>query len=191
MKIDKSLNLVIPVSRDDGSTIYVHAAPIEPEVFTRYFLVIAKTFAAIYGEGLGPIAGPRVAAKLLKKIATDMGAWDGPEGVEVGLVNAINRLANVLVPTANGWETLPYHDAFRQGTIGAEDASEIGNALAFFTVAYSMHRREERRSILEGASKIWGSQITSSNCSEFASSLPKSTATASSGATAAASSVAR
>jgi hypothetical protein len=191
MRINKALNLVIPVDRDDGSTIYVHATPIEPEVFDRYFLVISKTFAAIYSEGLGPIAGPRVAAKLLKKVAIDAGQWDGPEGVEVGLVNEIHRLANVLVPSPNGWQTVPYHDAYSQKLIDAEDLSEISNALAFFTVAFSMHRREERRSILEGASKIWGSQITSSNCSEFASSLPKLTATANSGGTAAVSSVAR
>ena len=76
MKIDKKLNLVIPIETDDG-TLYVHSMPIRREIFDTYFLVLSKTFAAIHGEGLGEIAGPRVAALILKKIAMDTGMWEG------------------------------------------------------------------------------------------------------------------
>ena len=63
MHINRKLNLVIPIERADGSQIFTHSTPISAEVFDKYFLVIAKTFSAIYSEGLGPLGGPRVAAR--------------------------------------------------------------------------------------------------------------------------------
>ena len=48
MKIDKKLNLIVPVYGDDEKTIrcYVHSTPISRETFERYFLIIGQTFGA-------------------------------------------------------------------------------------------------------------------------------------------------
>jgi hypothetical protein len=185
MRIDKRLNLVIPVERADGAMIYVHSTPISVEVFDTYFLVIAKTFGAIYSEGLGVIAGPRVADKLLRKVAQDMGAWEGAGGVRDGLVAEMRRLSNVLSPGAQGWEMLPFDDAKARGVIDAADAAEIEAAITFFTVASAMHRRTDQADILGSAMSLWGARIESLSCTELMNSLRTSTVAASSGATAA------
>lgn len=182
MRIDRRLNFVIPIDQD-GKTLYVHAMPISREVFERYAIVIAKTFAAIYNEGLGILAGPRVAAHVLKKIAVASGEWDGDGGVARGLMAEIRRLANVLLPGPKGWETVPLEDAIRREMIDPDDASEVENAIVFFCVASSMHKRAELKVVLDGASKFWGARVESLNCTEFAASLPMSTAGASTGAT--------
>ena len=186
MNIDRKLNLVVPIYgapktvKDpatgeekvvDNVVAYVHAAPISPEVFDKYFMTIGKTFAAIYGGGLGLFAGPRLAGKLLKKIAVEAGEWEGEGGVERGLIAEIRRLANVIVPGPKGWETVPFDGAAARGQISAEDAAEVENSLAFFTVACSMHRRNEVEGVLAIVSEIWGAQTSSLNCTAFAASL--------------------
>ena len=180
MKLNPQLNLVIPIEQDTG-IVYIHATPPSTEVFDRYFLPISKTFAEIYNSGLGITAGPRVAAKYLKKVSVEMGAWDGASGVEAGLVNEIRRLANVI---GTGGEVIPFQDAVDKKLIDAEDLDEVENALSFFCVASLMHLRRERRPVLEGAAALWGAQITSLDCMAFRDSLRTSTAAESTGATA-------
>src|SRR3954465_11092498 len=94
LRIDKRLNLVIPIETSIG-TVFVHSCPIRREIFEKYFLIISKTFAAIYSEGLNVIAGPRVALMMLKQIAINANAWEGNDGVESGLLNEIRRITNV------------------------------------------------------------------------------------------------
>src|SRR5271154_5947554 len=114
MRLDRKLNLIIPIVRDDKSNIFVHSTPLSSEVFDTYFLVIAKTFSAIYAEGLGIIAGPRVADKMLRKVAKDMGVWDTKGGVQDGLIAEMHRLTNVVCAGKRGWEALPFADAQTQ-----------------------------------------------------------------------------
>lgn len=186
MKLDRKLNMVIPVERDDGVT-YVHAAPISRDTFERYFMVLGKTFTAIYSQGLGTMSGPRVAGLLLKKIAEDMGEWDGPSGAKAGLVADIRRLANVIMPGPSGWGMVPLQEALDHGALSPDDAAEVENAITFFIVASAMHRRVELLPVLDGALKMWGAQVSSLNCTDFMNSLPTSTETASTGAKATAS----
>lgn len=183
MRISRRLNLVLPVDTERGE-IYVHSTPISREVFERHFLVLSKTFAAIYQEGLTVTAGPRVAALMLRQIATDMGVWEGPDGVENGLVAEIRRLTNVITPKEEGgYQILPYHDALRQKLLDADDVSEIEGVLSFFTVVSQMHRPNDLVTILAGMGSLWGVQTTLSNSTEFASSLPISTTAATTGET--------
>ncbi len=183
MQIDKNtLNLVMPIERGDGSIVHVYAIPISRAVFERYYMVMAKAFNTIYSGGLGIMSGPRVAAMIIKDTAIEMNVWDGPEGVERGLMQEIRRLTNVLVLGANGWETIPIHEAVAKGHIDEDDMSEVENALAFFSVASHMHRKADRRGILDGASRLWGARLESLSCSEYCASLSKSTAIANSAA---------
>jgi len=182
MRLDKKLNLVFPVETDAG-TIYVHSTPISREVFERYFLVVSKAFAAIYGEGLQLIAGPRVAYLMLKKIAEDRGEWDGADGVHNGLIAEIRRLTNVVVSTDRGWRPIPYHIAVEHGQLDEQDVAEVEGMLCFFTCASAMHLRSQLTAILAGMTSLWGAQTTSLTCTEYAASLTTSTVTASSGAT--------
>lgn len=174
MRIDKKLNLVIPVETNTG-TLYIHAIPLLRNVFEKYFLVISKTFAALYNEGLGPTAGPRIAAMMLRDVATRMNVWDGPEGVALGLMSEIRRTSQALILGDKGWETIPLQEALDKKLITDEEAGEVENILVFFTVVSAMHRKTELPAILTLASELWGAQTTSSSATEFSNSLPKST----------------
>ena len=180
MRISQKLNIVIPLDTD-GGTIYVHSAPVSREVFERYYLVLGRTFSAIYRQGLEIMSGPRVAMLLLKDQARQMGV---EEDVQRGLVNEIRRLTNVVVQTPDrGWETLPLDTAISRQMIDADDASEVDNALAFFTVVSTMHRREDQQTILDGVRSLWGAETTSLNSTEYADFLRTSTADATSATT--------
>ena len=167
MKLNQSLNLVIPIEQD-GGTIYVHATPPSAEVFDRYFLPISKTFAEIYNSGLGITAGPRVAAKYLRKISMEMGVWEGTNGVEAGLVNEIRRLANVI---GIDGQIIPLQDIINKKELDKDNLDEVENALSFFSVASVMHLKKERGPVLNGAAALWGAQITSLDCTAFRDSL--------------------
>lgn len=183
MEINKKLNLVIPVG---GA--YVHSTPISQEAFARYYLVIGQTFAQIYSKGLNSSAGPRLALYLLRDAARDLGG-DNEElraaslaDVENGLIAEIVRLSNWVSLTPNGWATIPLYEALSGKLLDDESRDEVLNTIVFFTVLWAMHRREVRVEILESAMSLWSGQLVSSNSTEFAASLPTSTATDASGA---------
>jgi hypothetical protein len=186
VQINEQLHLTLTVDRVDGSTVYVHAMPISREIFDRYFLVLGKVFSRMYAEGLGIVAGPRLAALLLRQLAQELGQWDGPAGVERGLMGEIRRLANVVAPSANGvagWQIYTYDDARRLGVIDEDDGAEVDSLLVFFTVVWRLHRRQERLTVLAGGASLWGAQTSSLSLSGFVDSLPTSTVTANTGAT--------
>jgi hypothetical protein len=202
MRIDKRLNLVIPVEQQHG-VIFVHSMPITAETFKQHYLVIAKTFNAIYNEHLGVTSGPRVAAMMLEEIAKKDRVWDGPLGVEAGVVKEIQRLTNVIVPDggsatldkkndrkdpdvwrAPGWRTITLHEAIQREMLDEDDQEVVTNALAFFTVVSSMHTKGVLLGVMEAVCGLWSAQMSSLSCTAFASSLPTSIATANSGETA-------
>lgn len=182
MKIDKKLNLVVPIERDDSTLIYIHSTPIAREVFERYFLTISQVLSAIHNEGLGEVSGPRVASLLLRRAAERSGSWDGTEGVKHGLVDEIYRLSNVLCPTPKGWDMIPLQDAISQDFIDAEDASVAENILVFFTVVSSMYPRRDRKKGMDWVCRLWNVQTELLTCTEFAASLPISKETVNTGA---------
>lgn len=173
MRIDKRLNIITEVQTETGS-VFVHSAPISRDVFEKYFLVISKTFAALIGEGLAFISGPRVAALMLKKIANDMGTWEGKDGVSNGLVAEIRRLSNLVMPTENGWKTVPFQDAIDKELLSDSDIAEVEGNIVFFICASAMSRKNELKAVLERM-VLWGSSIMLLNSTEFAASLPIST----------------
>lgn len=188
MKIDKKLNLVVPVETENGS-IFVHSMPISREIFDKYVFIISKTLSVLYDEGLTVFAGPRVAATMLKNIAVERGIWEGDEGVEKGLMNEIRRLTNIVSVGDQGWVTSQFYDAAKSGVIDAETIAEVEGNIVFFTCVSLMHKRKEVPELLQGMNEIWGTQNTSLNCTEWANSLPTSTAEESSGEKVTASSI--
>jgi hypothetical protein len=185
MRIDRKLNLVIPLFDDDGNPFaYVHSTPISAEVYDAYYLPLHKTHAALTVFGLGPIDGPKCCDKLLKQMSKDLRMWDGPSGVEAGLVAEIQRLTNVIAVGKNGWETLPYGVAIQQGILNAADKSEVDAATVFFIVSSVTIHRAQLKDWLEGANSLWSAQLTSLNSTEYMNSLPTATTSANTGATA-------
>ena len=187
MRIDKRLNLVVPVFREDGSRMFVHSAPISSEVFENYFEIIGQVFTIIYTGGFNVFSGPRIAAMMLKKVAKERGIWEGPEGVKLGLVAEINRLTNVMAIGKNGgWEMIPFEDAKNKGMLEPFEISEVEGAVTFFILVSCMHKRVSQAEILAGATKLWDARTESLNCTDYMSSLQTLTAVENSGAKAAA-----
>jgi|SRR5581483_11614430 len=195
MRINKKLNLVIPILDDGDETktvAVVHATPIGSETFRAYHLPIAKTFTAFHANRLGSIGAPRIAHMLLEDASRELGIWESDPktnyiGVKEGLIAEIHRLANVWAPTQSGWKDYMYSEALSAGIITADDAAEVDAALVFFTVSSHMLPRRDLKVTLTATAMLWGARVESSTFTELQASLPTSTANGSSGATAAAS----
>jgi hypothetical protein len=181
MRIDKKLNFVVELPRDDEGTLYVHATPISREAFETYFLPISVAFARLWSEGLSVVSGPRVAMMMLKKVAEDRGIWEGPDGVKDGLAEEMKRLTNVVLKTPSGWSTVTMYDAVKQKLLSDDEQHVAENAVCFFILASAMYGRRELASLLEATNGLWGTRSVLSSSTEFAASLATSTEAESSG----------
>lgn len=178
MKIDKRLNLVVPLEQEDNTTIYVHSIPIGWEIFDRYFLVLSKVYASFWSEGLSAISGPRIAAKMLRTVAQNTARapgvswWEGEDGVENGLMPEIQRLTNILILTPEGWHPRPFQEAIDRKILSEEDISEALNQIVFFTVCSVVAPKETRDRLIAGGAVMSNSQTTSLLPMDFVKSLP-------------------
>lgn len=183
MRIDKTLNIVIPVyddadnddNDDDDSKAakprcYVHSAPVSTAVWDTYWKPISLAYTQMMAGGHTILGGPRVAHKILQEVAEELGMWDtrgAPHSVKKGMIAEIHRNTNVLAPGENGWETIPYTDAIKIGTITPDDANDIEGGLVFFTLASLMNRRKVRQTTVGGGMAMWGARTTSLNSTEY------------------------
>ncbi|EJK6490291.1 hypothetical protein NLK43_000145 [Escherichia coli] len=181
MKIAKNLNLIIPVRTEKGNG-WLHATPISKEVFKEHFFILGKTFSAMFSDGLGVVAGPRVAFLMLEKISCDSGIWEGDKGVRNTLVNEIIRLANLVYPVeGKGYDTIPLDMALEREII---DLDEVAGELVFFTCVSSINSPEQAKGTMDVVNGIWSTQCSSLNLTEWIASLPTLKSAASSGVTA-------
>ena len=181
MELNRKLNLVIPVETQPGVTVYVHSTPLSREVFETYYRVIAKAFTDMYAGGFNYVSGPRIAKMLLKQAAEEFNQWNGPKGVNAGLIGEIHRITNVLTPGPKGWAMLPFEDALNKGLFDEDDVSEVENAICFFILVSAMHKKKDLKPILETPISIWGAQLEYLSCTEFSASLPTSTSAVNTG----------
>ncbi|WP_063103490.1 hypothetical protein [Escherichia coli] len=181
MKISRNLNLIIPVRTEKGNG-WIHATPISKEVFKEHFFILSKTFSAIFSEGLGVVAGPRIAYLMLERISRDSNAWEGDKGVRNTLVNEVIRLANLVYPVeGKGYDTIPLDMALEREII---DLDEVAGELIFFTCVSSINSPEQAKGTMDVVNGIWSTQCSSLNLTEWIASLPTLKSAASSGATA-------
>jgi hypothetical protein len=177
VNIDRRLNLVQTFETNAG-TVHVHSTPISHEVWRDYFLILSKTYSQIFAQGLGIAAGPQTAGMLLEKLARADNVWDGPNGVESGLMAEIRRLTNVIIPGPKGWDTIPYETALQRGIFDGESIDGIEGAIVFFICASALLRgsRERQRLtiLLSGLELQLAARSTSLDCMAWAASLPTS-----------------
>ena len=180
MKIAKNLNLIIPVRTEKGNG-WIHATPISKEVFKEHFFILGKTFSAMFSDGLGVVAGPRVAFLMLEKISCDSGIWEGDKGVRNTLVNEIIRLANLVYPVeGKGYDTIPLDMALEREIVELDD---VAGELVFFTCVSSINSPEQAKGTMDVVNGIWSTQCSSLNLTEWIASLPTLKSAASSGVT--------
>lgn len=173
LRVDRKLNLVVPVERDGRVFTYVHSMPLPRSVFERYFLIMAQTFGALYAQQLNFFAGPKVAKLMLKKAAIESGTWEGDDGVENGLLNEVRRLSNVAVPSSSGgWEQLPYATALARSIFSEDEIEEVESHIIFFILSSAMQKGSHLSAFLDGMNALWGTLTTFSSITEFIASLP-------------------
>ena len=181
MKIARNLNLIIPVRTEKGNG-WIHATPISKEVFKEHFFILSKTFSAIFSEGLGVVAGPRIAFLMLERISRDSNIWEGDKGVRNTLVNEAIRLANLVYPVeGKGYDTIPLDMALEREII---DLDEVAGELIFFTCVSSINSPEQAKGTMDVVNGVWSTQCSLLNLTEWIASLPTLKSAASSGATA-------
>lgn len=181
MKIARNLNLIIPVRTEKGNG-WIHATPISKEVFKEHFFILSKTFSAIFSEGLGVVAGPRIAFLMLERISRDSNIWEGDKGVRNTLVNEVIRLANLVYPVeGKGYDTIPLDMALEREII---DLDEVTGELIFFTCVSSINSPEQAKGTMDVVNGVWSTQCSLLNLTEWIASLPTLKSAASSGATA-------
>lgn len=180
MKISRNMHLIIPVETEMGAG-YVHATPISKEVYREHFFILGKTFSGIFAEGLGVVAGPRVAYLMLERISSDMKIWDGVDGVRNTLVNEIIRLSNLVYPVeGKGWDTKPLEVALDREIV---DLDEVIGELVFFTCVSSINKPAQATGVMAQVNGMWGSQTSSLNLTDWMRSLPTSKPADNSGGT--------
>jgi hypothetical protein len=180
MEISRRMNLVTPIETDAG-IIYVHSVPISKAVYRQHFLPLSKTFAAIFGQGLNVIAGPRVAYMMLEDIAKSDKAWDGTHGIKNTLVQEIIRNSTAIIPVeGKGWEEIPLDVAISRDIV---DPDDVLGEIVFFTCVYTINKPAQAKSLMEDVSSLWNSVCTSQTAMEWLTSLQTSTNKESSGET--------
>jgi hypothetical protein len=203
MRIDKALNFILPIYGDEVAKLdgkgepehtaagapvmvqpvvaYVYSTPLPAEMIERHFLVLGQTFSAIFTRGLGVVAGPAMALRMLKKVAEDNQAWDGPAGAR-NVIDEMRRLTTVAVPMAGGgWEGVPLQVAVDRQFISAEDQKESENAIVFFICVSATLARAMREPMLTAAADLWSARVSPLSFTEFLTSLKTSTAPATTG----------
>jgi hypothetical protein len=167
VKLDRRLNLVFEVPSSFGP-VHVHSVPVSRETFEAHFLLIAKLFAKVYNDELGSVAGPRVAALLLKKLAADDRDLSGQDEA---LLQEVRRLTNVTFIQDGRWTTEMFEDVIEHDLLDRETITEVENILVYFTLASSMLPRERVAPTLALMGALWLTQTTSLGFTEWAASL--------------------
>ena len=178
MKIDRKLNLVMPVQTESHGIVHVHSVAISREVFEQFYLELGKVFSQCFdsvNESHLVLSSPQLAYPALKSIAIKSGTWtnaDGTGGVKFGLVNEIVRNTSVLINGVKGWENMPLDIAVKRGMLDEDEEAEVLSSLVFFTAICKVAPKDFKTSFLEMAGSLRNWVLTSSDCMAYKNSLP-------------------
>lgn len=188
LSINRRLNIVLQVERADKSVAHVHSVPIASEIFESHATFLMKTMSSMYSDDFSPAVCSRMAyIRMRELIAADPQRWGN---IENTLLAEIWRLTNVIVPTPQGYQTIPFDELKNGNTphLDADDVRDVKNYICFFTVASWAHARQEREQLYEMLTK-YGAQITSLDATAYLRSLPTSSQDVNTGAMVTASSI--
>lgn len=180
MKIDKKLNLVTSVTRDDGSIVYLHVTPFPYEVVEEHCVLLGNLFTNFITQ-VGPLGSARVAAMMLKKrlkqeqearLEDGKSLSDLPKSLT--LVDEIQRLTVVIHNVGGQWKTTPLEVAFNQGIIDPDEYREVEGEVVFFMVSSAIQKANLIAPTVGTVIKMYDGQLTSSSVTAFRDSLQTS-----------------
>ncbi|ECC9428562.1 hypothetical protein DPD26_22005 [Salmonella enterica subsp. diarizonae] len=168
MKIDKKLNLVCSISRDDGSLIYVHTSPFPYEVVEEHCLMLGSLFTSFIAQ-VGGLGAARVAAMMLRKKIKKEQEVTGQGGPNI--VDEIHRQTTVIFNDNGQWKSVPLDSAMKQGIISADEFREVEGEIVFFMVSSAIQKPELIKPTVGSVIGMFGGQLTLSTATEWRGSL--------------------
>ncbi|EFP0620899.1 hypothetical protein WG099_001850 [Escherichia coli] len=168
MKIDKKLNLVCSISRDDGSLIYVHTSPFPYEVVEEHCLMLGSLFTSFIAQ-IGGLGAARVAAMMLRKKIKKEQEITGQDGPNI--VDEIQRQTTVIFNDNGQWKSVPLDSAMKQGIISADEFREVEGEIVFFMVSSAIQKPELIKPTVGSVIGMFGGQLTLSTATEWRGSL--------------------
>lgn len=180
MKIDKKLNLVSNITRDDGSIVYLHVTPFPYEVVEEYCVLLGNLFTNFIAQ-VGPLGSARVAAMMLRKRLRqeqearkqdNQNLSETPQTLTI--IDEIQRLTMVVYSDGGQWKAVPLEVAFKQGIIDPDEYREIEGEVVFFMVSSAIQKANLIAPTVGTVLKMYDGQLTSSSVTAFRDSLQTS-----------------
>ncbi|HDT2134139.1 TPA: hypothetical protein ACOEGC_004019 [Enterobacter kobei] len=171
MKIDKKLNLVTNITREDGSIVYLHVTPFPYEVVEEHCLLLGNLFTNFISQ-VGGLGAARVAAMMLRKKLKreqELNADNGQHGPNI--VDEIQRLTSVVWNDGGTWKTTSFDAAMKQGIISPDEYREVEGEVVFFMVSSAIQKAHLIAPTVGSVIGMFGGQLVSLNVTAFRDSL--------------------
>lgn len=171
VKIDKKLNLVTNITRDDGSIVYLHVTPFPYEVVEEHCLLLGNLFTNFISQ-VGGLGAARVAAMMLRKKLKreqELNADNGQHGPNI--VDEIQRLTSVVWNDGGTWKTTSFDAAMKQGIISPDEYREVEGEVVFFMVSSAIQKAHLIAPTVGSVIGMFGGQLVSSSVTAFRDSL--------------------
>jgi len=186
MRLDKKLNLIIPLEREDGTQVHIYHTPISRDIYNTYFRILNMVGTQVYANDLSFFGGPEAAFLMLKEISENTARpdgsgnwWEGENGVEKGLIEELWRKTQVLNLSPSGWDLLPFDVAiarddkgnWRSDILSEDEAAEVCGGIVFFTFSTFMRQNPVISRGLIAAAALFDWQLSSLALTEYRTSL--------------------
>ncbi len=171
VKIDKKLNLVTNITREDGSIVYLHVTPFPYEVVEEHCLLLGNLFTNFISQ-VGGLGAARVAAMMLRKKLKreqELNADNGQHGPDI--VDEIQRLTSVVWYDGGTWKTTSFDAAMKQGIISPDEYREVEGEVVFFMVSSAIQKAQLIAPTVGSVIGMFGGQLVSLNVTAFRDSL--------------------
>ncbi len=173
MKIDRNLNLVSTINRDDGSLVYLHIVPFPYEVVEENCVLLGRMFNQFFTQ-VGSVGAPRVAAMMLRQVLkAQQESGELPAGTPT-LIDDIQRLTSVIYSEGGAWRQIPLEAAFKQGILTPEEYREVEGEAVFFMVSSAIQKANLIAPTVGRALEMYSGLLTSSSATAYRDSLPTS-----------------
>ncbi len=177
VKIDKKLNLVTNITREDGSIVYLHVTPFPYEVVEEHCLLLGNLFTNFISQ-VGGLGAARVAAMMLrKKLKREQELRDeaNQQAQQAQwaptIVDEIQRLTSVVWNDGGTWKTASFEVAMKQGVISPDEYREVEGEVVFFMVTSAIQKAHLIAPTVGSVIGMFGGQLVSSSVTAFRDSL--------------------
>lgn len=171
--LDKRLNLVLEVERDDKSVVYVHSIPISRQMWKTHYTFLSMAITSMYDDGFPPSMCARICYQRMQELAEQHKDRFGD--LSRTLFAEIWRLTTILVPTDHGYEDIPFYNVMKNGKdLDQDNIEEVQNFICYFTAASWVHglNRKDREAFQQLLTKGFGVQITALQLTEYKNTVP-------------------